>query len=122
MSNKKSHFTKGVSLPQMLVYLTLALMMGFLLYKHFYQDRCDDGAGLLGTLFQGKTQAAVAEPTPVGYDPFRDRPKVGKPQMPKVIQTAPTPETVQKIDLPPPPTQPTTQAKVTQNRVVRKRT
>lgn len=120
MANPKSHFNQGVSLPQLLVYLTLALIVGLIVYKQFIKDRCGD-AGLIGTLFHSTTKATIAEQTPDGYDPFHDRPKVGKPQMPKVIQTTPTPEPATVVTIPPPPTQPPTHIK-SSGRVVRKRT
>ncbi|HPQ71816.1 MAG TPA: hypothetical protein PKW95_22010 [bacterium] len=120
MPNPRSNFSKGVSLPQLLVYLTLAAIVGLIVYKQFIADRCGDD-GFFSALFQDEAKATVAEQASDNYDPFRDRPKVGKPQMPTVTVTTPTPEPATNITIPPPPTQPKTHTK-SSGRVVRKRT
>ncbi len=120
MPNPRSHFSKGVTLPQLLVYLTLVLIVGLVVYKQFIADRCGED-GFFSALFQDEAKAALADQAADNYDPFHDRPKVGKPQMPTVIVTTPTPEPMPNVTIPPPPTQPPTHAK-SSGRVVRKRT
>jgi hypothetical protein len=128
MKNPQCGRTKWIVLGYLAV-LGLIALIGMNLNKDTCEEREEEVAAAPSFVSRtiqfvtGKKQEEVAEQAaaPVvedTYDPWKDRPKVGKPRMPRVITKAPEipkvqPVNIPKVNMPSPPQQPQSQPQPT---------
>ncbi|HPQ71817.1 MAG TPA: hypothetical protein PKW95_22015 [bacterium] len=107
--NDKPKTGEPINIWMILFAVGVGLAMGWLIFKVFLDRQFDVFGDPVPIAPEARTAPAERTPkptpTPPPYDPWRDRPKVGSPQMPTVTNT-PTvdkPLPLRRTPTPPPP-------------------